>query len=215
MNYEGTKKWLSRTWTSGYFNSQNGARPNSRIEQHSDSGSESENEKNLDSDSASEEDEKDEEPTIKKKKALNSSDEEWCPEPKKSKPKKKKVARRLSSSEDDMAEQDQGNVSDAVDEDYSEDENPTKKRSKKDQDKILKFLNKTTVEELMTVETISAVKGRNIMENRPYSSLRDFRTKIEVIKGMNNPDQIFVYVEECIKGFYSEIVQSLDSRLIY
>ena len=57
--------------------------------------------------------------------------------------------------------------------------------AKKDQDKILTFLNKTTVEELMTVETISAVKGRNIMENRPYSSLRDFRTKIEVIKEDN------------------------------
>merc|ERR1712113_1199045 len=95
MNYEGTKKWLSRTWTSGYFNSQNGARPNSRIEQHSDSGSESENEKNLDSDSASEEGEKDEEPTIKKKKVLNSSDEEWCPEPKKSKPKKKKSSQKI------------------------------------------------------------------------------------------------------------------------
>ena len=108
---------------------------------------------NLNSDEEEESAEEESQPkATKKRKKLNSSDEEWAP--KKKKKQEKKKSRRLSSSEDDMREMDEGNMSDAVDEDYSDSE-VTVKRSATVEKAIHKFLQTASNSELQTVDTIS------------------------------------------------------------
>ena len=108
---------------------------------------------NLNSDEEEESAEEESQPkATKKRKKLNSSDEEWAP--KKKKKQEKKKSRKLSSSEDDMREMDEGNMSDAVDEDYSDSE-VTVKRSATVEKAIHKFLQTASNSELQTVDTIS------------------------------------------------------------
>ena len=108
---------------------------------------------NLNSDEDEESAEEESQPkATKKRKKLNSSDEEWAP--KKKKKQEKKKSRKLSSSEDDMREMDEGNMSDAVDEDYSDSE-VTVKRSATVERAIHKFLQTASNSELQTVDTIS------------------------------------------------------------
>ena len=110
---------------------------------------------NLNSDEDEESAEEESQPkATKKRKKLNSSDEEWAP--KKKKKQEKKKSRRLSSSEDDMREMDEGNMSDAVDEDYSDSE-VTVKRSATVEKAIHKFLQTASNSELQTVDTISGI----------------------------------------------------------
>ena len=108
---------------------------------------------NLNSDEEEESAEEESQPkATKKRKKLNSSDEEWAP--KKKKKQEKKKSRKLSSSEDDMREMDEANMSDAVDEDYSDSE-VTVKRSATVEKAIHKFLQTASNSELQTVDTIS------------------------------------------------------------
>ena len=108
---------------------------------------------NLNSDEDEESAEEESQPkATKKRKKLNSSDEEWAP--KKKKKQEKKKSRKLSSSEDDMREMDEANMSDAVDEDYSDSE-VTVKRSATVERAIHKFLQTASNSELQTVDTIS------------------------------------------------------------
>ena len=76
-------------------------------------------------------------------------------------------------------------MSDAADEDYSDDE-PTVKRSEQQKRKILSFLQKASLSELQTVETISALKANLIIAARPFTSLNDFKNKerIQILENL-------------------------------
>ena len=124
---------------------------------------------NLNSDEDEESAEEESQPkATKKRKKLNSSDEEWAP--KKKKKQEKKKSRKLSSSEDDMREMDEANMSDAVDEDYSDSE-VTVKRSATVEKAIHKFLQTASNSELQTVDTISGTFDHHFLKWGPDGHL--------------------------------------------
>lgn len=96
--------------------------------------------------------------------------------------------------------EDESQMSDAADEDYSDDE-PVAKRSDEAKRKILNFLMNATLSELQTVESISALKARVVHEARPFKSLSEFKLKSQVVKKAKFfNDQLLANVEEALKG---------------
>merc|ERR1711892_424210 len=96
--------------------------------------------------------------------------------------------------------EDESQMSDAADEDYSDDE-PVAKRSDEAKRKILNFLMNATLSELQTVESISALKARVVHEARPFKSLSEFKSKSKVVKKAKFfNDQLLANVEEALKG---------------
>ena len=68
-----------------------------------------------------------------------------------------------------------------VDDDYSEDERPTK-RSAASEKPLLKFLNTATAAELAILKSFSDKKVELMIELRPFSSFLDIRKKIDAYK---------------------------------
>ena len=150
----------------------------------------------------------------KKRKALNSSDEEWCPMPKKKKF-KKKLIRPMSSSEEEEAKgvggvgADEGDISDAGDEDYSGPEEV--KRSKDAENKIMKFLDSATVPELMTVHGLSEKKCGEVVNSRPFKSFAQMRSALgKVGRKLGNFESIADATDQLLKG--REMVKTLLKR---
>ena len=95
-----------------------------------------------------------------------------------------------------MGQEAEAQMSDAADEDYS-DEEPVIKRTDDQKRKILNFLNKSSLSELQTVESISALKAKILIENRPYKNFTDFKSKV---------NYFFIFFklisENCFENFY-------------